>query len=79
MIAYPSQGLIDSVKDGVSGILTKNSTPKALAGEIEKLAIDKVKYEKLSNGARKWASGFSWKESCKISQNLINKIVNRNS
>ena len=42
VVAYPSQGLVDSVKDGVSGVLTKNSTPENMAQEIEKLVIDKV-------------------------------------
>lgn len=71
VIAYPSQGLVDSVKDGLSGILTKNSTPEDLALEIEKLVKDKIRYKKLSNGSRKWASNFTWDKSRKLSLNLI--------
>lgn len=71
VIAYPSQGLIDSVKDDQSGIITKKSRPEDLADEIEKLVVNSMKYEKLSNGAKKWASYFSWKKSRKLSLNLI--------
>lgn len=74
VIAYPSQGLIDSVKNGVSGVLTKNSTPEALSEEIKKMITDNTKYEKLSSGAKKWASGFSWQKSSNLSIKLIKKI-----
>jgi len=74
VVAYPSQGLVDSVSDNLSGVLTKNSTPKDLVSEIEKLVKDKVKYQKLSTGAKQWASRFAWKKSKKISQKLISNI-----
>ncbi|EKD94523.1 MAG: glycosyl transferase family protein [uncultured bacterium] len=75
VIAYPSQGLIDSVKDGVSGILTKSKSPEQLVIEIEKLAKDKKRYNKLSIGAKKWASKFSYEESAKLSLKLIEDLV----
>ncbi len=74
VIAYPSQGLVDSVCDNLSGVLTKNSTPENIAEEIEKLVRDKVKYQRLSIGAKKWASKFSWEKSRKLSLDLIHKI-----
>ena len=75
VIAYPSQGLIDSVSDNLSGVLTKNSTPEDLAMEIEKLVKDKAKYQRLSIGAKKWASRFSWQKSRKESLKLINSLI----
>lgn len=74
VVAYPSQGLVDSVKNNVSGILTKNSTPEVLAREIERLSSDNAIYTKLSNGSKNWASKFDWKISKKISQKLISNI-----
>lgn len=74
VIAYPSQGLIDSVKHNVSGILTKNSTPEELVVEIEKLVKDKEKYKKLSIGAKEWASNFTWRESKKLSLDLVETL-----
>lgn len=74
VIAYPSQGLIDSVNDGVSGIITRKSTPEALANEIEKLTRDNGRYERLSYGAKKWATNFNWDRSKNMSLVLINKL-----
>jgi glycosyltransferase involved in cell wall biosynthesis len=75
VIAYPSQGLVDSVKDGLSGIITKEKTPNCLASEISKLESDDRKYQKLSEGAIEWASNFNWEKSRKISLDLIESIV----
>lgn len=71
VIAYPSQGLIDSVKNGASGVITNEKTPDCLATEICNLVNDKTKYQKLSIGAKRWASMFSWEKSRKLSLDLI--------
>lgn len=71
VIAYPSQGLIDSVKHGQSGILTKESTPEALVAEVVRLTKNEVEYKKLSKGAIDWANNFKWENSRKLSLNLI--------
>ncbi|MFA6073834.1 MAG: glycosyltransferase family 4 protein [Candidatus Woesearchaeota archaeon] len=75
VIAYPSQGLVDSVCDNLSGVITKNSTSGDLVMEIEKLVKDKVKYQRLSTGAKQWASRFAWNKSRKESLKLIEKLV----
>lgn len=75
VVAYPSQGLVDSVKDGLSGIIIKEKTPNCLASEISKLVSDDRKYQKLSEGAKKWAGNFSWEKSRKLSLKLINGLV----
>lgn len=75
VIAYPSQGLVDSVKHNYSGILTKKSTPEELVLEIEKLTKDTKKYKRLSTGAKKWASQFDYKKSSEMSEKLIRQIV----
>lgn len=75
VIAYPSQGLVDSVKSGLSGVITNEKTPDCLALEIDKLVNDDLEYQQLSKGAKKWAGNFRWSKSVKLSINLINKTV----
>ncbi|MEK7169135.1 MAG: glycosyltransferase family 4 protein [Patescibacteria group bacterium] len=74
VVAYPSPGLIDSVNNGVSGILTKDSTPEDLAREVILLVNDKKKYQKLSEGAINWSSKFSYSEASKLSEKLIRNL-----
>lgn len=76
VVAYPSQGLVDSVKNGLSGIITKEKTPNCLASEIGKLVNDDLKYQKLSEGAKEWADNFNWGKSSKLSIKLINQTIN---
>lgn len=71
VVAYPSQGLVDSVKDQQSGLITKNKTPDAIVLEVKKLVESRDLYEKLSTGSQKWASNFDWKKSKKMSLDLI--------
>lgn len=74
VVAYPSQGLVDSVKDGVSGVLTKTKTAQALAWETERTLGNKKLYNKLARGAREWGSQFNWEVSKKKSLELIEKM-----
>ncbi len=76
VIAYRSPGLIDSIKDGVSGVLVKRGSPKALASKVLDIFKDEKKYNRLQEGALLWSKNFNWKKSRKISLNLLQKIVN---
>ncbi len=61
VVAYKSAGLVDSVKHGISGIITKRS-PVDLANEIHKLITNKKLYHQLSKGALKWGRQFTWEK-----------------
>lgn len=61
VVAYKSAGLIDSVKHGLSGIIS-NSNPADLASNVQKLISDKKLYSKLSKGAIKWGKNFTWEK-----------------
>lgn len=74
IVAYRSPGLVDSVRDGVSGILCKTNTPQALAENVISLLNDKKTYERLRKSAVLWCSRFNWENSRRISLNLIQKI-----
>ncbi len=76
VVAYNSQGLVDSVKDGQSGLIVKNNTPEELAITTANLLADQKLYEKLQIGAKKWARNFSWESSKKQSLALIDEISN---
>ncbi len=74
VVAYSSRGLIDSVQDGVSGIICKNNTPFDLAKNILQILVDKDLYSSLQNGAKEWSKNFSWDKSKKKSLELLESL-----
>ncbi len=76
VVAYNSAGLVDSVSDGQSGIITRENSPSILAEEIESLLNDTAKYKKLSEGAVRWSKNFDWDKSRELSLKLVEKISN---
>lgn len=75
VIAYNSQGLIDSVRDGISGIIIKKNKPQELAEAILKLLNDQGSYERLCEGAVAWSRKFSWKRSKDMSLKLVYNLT----
>jgi glycosyltransferase involved in cell wall biosynthesis len=74
VIAYSSAGLVDSVKNKISGILCEKS-PGVLSETILKVFRDKILMGKLQEGARKWSKNFSWEKSVKLSIKLLDKVA----
>jgi len=54
-IVYNVDGLRDSVKDGITGIVCKINSPKDMAGNIVKLLKDKNKYENFRKNGWEWS------------------------
>lgn len=75
VVVYKSPGLVDSTKNGQSGIILDENSPHAMAKSIIKLINNKVLYRKLSVGAKKWSDLFNWSKSGKESMNLLNSIL----
>lgn len=75
VVSYNSSGLVDSVVNGVSGIVVKVNTPTDMAVTIKKILEDKNMYNKLSSGAKKWSENFNWSKSRQLSLDLINSLV----
>lgn len=73
VVAYKSAGLVDSVKEGQSGIFCKENTPEELASSVDMLLESAEEYARLSAGAIKWAKNFDWKKSRKLSFGLIRR------
>lgn len=74
VVAYPSRGLVDSVKDGVSGILCEKSIPEAMATGVLDLLSEEKKYKRLQRGAVEWSERFSWERSKRMSLKLIERM-----
>ena len=74
VVAYNSQGLIDSIKDGLSGIICRENTPQMLAQQIHDLVTDKNRFAFLAKGALAWSKNFTWEKSRQLSLVLISKI-----
>ncbi|OGE16344.1 hypothetical protein A3F00_02360 [Candidatus Daviesbacteria bacterium RIFCSPHIGHO2_12_FULL_37_11] len=74
VIAYKSAGLIDSVKNGLNGLICNQNSPEELANKVLSLFNNDKLYMKLSTGGKKWSRKFSWKRSCKLSLKLLESI-----
>ena len=75
VVAYKSAGLIDSVKDGQSGIICKRNSPEAMAQKVLTLFSNTAEYERIKIKAIRWAGGFSWEKSKRKSLLLLERIV----
>lgn len=74
VVAYSFHGLIDSVKNGQTGILCKTNSPGEIAKNIYDLLNDNRLYRKLQKGALSWSKKFLWKKSCAKSLEFIEEI-----
>lgn len=74
VVSYNNAGLIDSVSDGVSGIICSENNPESLASNVIRIFNDKKLYQKLQKGAIGWSKIFKWEKSVKLSLELINKV-----
>ena len=77
VVAYRSPGLVDSVKDGMSGIICPENTARNMVDRIVEIIGNKDKYTSLQKGAISWSKNFSWKSSRKRSLDLIVSIASR--
>jgi len=74
VISYNSLGLVDSVKNGVSGIVLKENSPKEMASKVKRVVENNSEWKGLSEGAIEWSSQFSWKKSKAVSIKLLKEI-----
>lgn len=75
VIAYRSAGIIDSVKNHLTGLLCNENTPENLADKIFFLLEKKKLYIRMQKNAKNWAKTFDWNKSVKLSFDLINKVI----
>jgi glycosyltransferase involved in cell wall biosynthesis len=75
VVAYSAPGLVDSVSQGVSGLIVRKNTPQELANQIVKLVSDNKKYNLLCRSSVKWSKKFDWGVSTEKSLKLISAIA----
>ncbi|MBI2021327.1 glycosyltransferase family 4 protein [Candidatus Daviesbacteria bacterium] len=76
VVAYNSPGLVDSVKDNVTGIICQKNTPQQLAEKVTEILNNKARYSKLQKGAYLWGKKHSsWNKSQKSSLKLIERVA----
>lgn len=62
VIASNSDGLRDSVNDGITGILVPHADIETLAAAMERMTTEPGLRNALSDGSLRWAAGFDWDE-----------------
>ena len=77
VIAYPSPGLVDSVKNNVNGIICADKTPKSMVSQVESLMADSKKLEVLSKMAVAWSNNFTWEKSKQKSLEVVEDLACR--
>lgn len=75
VIAYNSPGLVDSVKDGFSGIICKQNNPEELAQTCDNLLNDNLQYKRFQKKSLEWSKKFSWGKSSQKGLELIKSLL----
>jgi len=70
-VAYNVPGLRDSIKDGITGILTKENCPDALSRSALNLLNDRDLLYKLSHNALAYSRQFSWENTAQAFDTII--------
>lgn len=70
-VVYKVAGLVDSVKDGKTGIIVKANTPKELGREALSLVGNEKEYKRLQQGGLDWVKSLTWEKVTKQSLNLL--------
>jgi len=77
-VGYNVTGLSDSIKNGITGLLTSDNTPENLAEKVEILLLDKKIHKKFSVNSLAWSKEFNWDKAGKESMTLIEKTYEKN-
>jgi glycosyltransferase involved in cell wall biosynthesis len=73
-IVYNVSGLNESVKDGETGDVLVENTPKEMAEKSIALIRDKKRYALYQKNCLRWANSLKWKDSTKLSLALIESL-----
>lgn len=73
-VAYNVTGIRDIIKPNISGILTKENTPKALAQEIVNLYTQKNIYDKICRNAQNASNIYSWDKTAQMTLEVLKKL-----
>lgn len=79
VVGYRIPGLVDSVKDGVTGFLVNEGDYRALAEAILHLLLDEELRTRASRNAFRWTLNFSWDRSAEKFLKVLTKSLNKDS
>ncbi len=77
-IASDADGLRDSVRDGVTGMLFPYGDHGTLSGHLVKILTDAAFRERLSRNAAEWARTFTWEHAARETMEIVDSIVGGN-
>jgi len=72
-------GLVDSVRDGETGILVPYEDVDALAAAINRIVEDDELRHRMGAAGRKWARNFSWDEAARQQEEFYCKVLEAES
>jgi glycosyltransferase involved in cell wall biosynthesis len=75
VVASRSPGLVESVRDGETGILVPHGDPEALAGAITRLLEDPSLRRTMAEAGIRWARGFTWERCYRESRAVIERAA----
>jgi len=75
VVASRSPGLVDSVRDGETGILVEHGSVEQLAAKLVEVLVDKGLRARLSAGAIQWAGRFNWETCGNLSADVIEEVA----
>jgi glycosyltransferase involved in cell wall biosynthesis len=75
VVAANSQGLRDSVQDGVTGFLYEHGNVDQLAQKLLSILEDRSLREKLERGGMAWAEKFNWDDAARKFEQLAIDVV----
>jgi glycosyltransferase involved in cell wall biosynthesis len=77
VVASRSPGLVESVRDGETGILVKHGDHRALADALVRLLTDRELRLRLAAGAVRWARTFDWETCYRESRAVMDRAASR--
>jgi len=75
VVASRSPGLVDSIKDGETGLLVEHGNVEQLASRLVDILVDRGLRERLSRKALEWATRFSWETCGRLSAELVEQVA----
>jgi glycosyltransferase involved in cell wall biosynthesis len=77
VLAQKAPGLVDSVKEGLNGLLYEMEEVEELADIMGKLSRNSDLWDRLSKGGRYWASKYSWERTFKETLEIIEEACHK--
>ncbi len=75
VVASNSPGIRESVRDGVTGLLTPHGDLAAMAAAFSRLAADPALVRQMGGAARSFAEGFTWERAARETERHLESIA----